>query len=172
LQARAATIGDAEHVFSAYATDSAVAKYMTWTPHRDIAETVEFLERCERDWNEGSAFAWTLWTRSTDELAGVIGLRIRDTKADVGYALARRWWRQGLMTEALSAVVVWALAQPEIYRVWATCDVENVASARLLEKIGMTREGVLRRWLVHPNISDEPRDALCYAVVRPVPPGH
>jgi RimJ/RimL family protein N-acetyltransferase len=44
--------------------------------------------------------------------------------------------------------------------------VDNHASARVLEKIGMTREGVLRRWIIHPNIGDEPRDSLCYSVVR------
>ena len=41
----------------------------------------------------------------------------------------------------------------------AVCDVDNVSSARVLEKSSFTREGVLHRWLVHPNISDEPRDA-------------
>ena len=70
------------------------------------------------------------------------------------------------MNEALKSVVEWALAQPEIYRVWATCDVDNVASARVLERAGMGREGVLRRWLVHPNLSDEPRDCLCYSIVK------
>jgi len=70
------------------------------------------------------------------------------------------------MSEALTSVVQWALAQPEIYRVWATCDIENLASARVLERIGMEREGVLRRWLVHPNVGNEPRDCLCYSVVK------
>jgi [ribosomal protein S5]-alanine N-acetyltransferase len=41
--------------------------------------------------------------------------------------------------------------------------VDNVASARLLERVGMEREGVLRRWLVHPNLSEAPRDCLCYS---------
>jgi RimJ/RimL family protein N-acetyltransferase len=45
--------------------------------------------------------------------------------------------------------------------------VDNVASARLLESVGMQREGILRRWIFHPNISDSPRDCLCYAVVKP-----
>jgi len=44
--------------------------------------------------------------------------------------------------------------------------VENLASARVLEKAGMHREGMLRRWSVHPNVSPEPRDCLCYAIVR------
>ena len=70
------------------------------------------------------------------------------------------------MTEALQPLVNWVINQPEIYRVWAVCDCENLASARVLEKIGMTREGVLRRWLIHPNLSDVPRDCLCYAKVK------
>ena len=70
------------------------------------------------------------------------------------------------MTEALEPLVNWAIAQPDIYRVWAVCDIENLASARVLEKLGMTREGRLHRWLVHPNISDEPRDCFCYAKVK------
>ncbi len=70
------------------------------------------------------------------------------------------------MSEALTAVVQWAFAQPGIYRVWATCDVDNVASAGVLERVGMQREGVLRRWLVHPNVSDRPRDCFCYSIVK------
>ena len=71
------------------------------------------------------------------------------------------------MKEAVTGLVQWALAQPEIFRVWAVCDAENVASARLLESVGMQREGTLRRWILHPNVSDSPRDCLCYAVVKP-----
>jgi RimJ/RimL family protein N-acetyltransferase len=46
------------------------------------------------------------------------------------------------------------------------CDADNVASARLLESIGMQFEGRLRRWLMHPNVSAAPRDCLCYAIVK------
>ena len=99
-------------------------------------------------------------------LAGMIEARQVGTAVDIGYVLRRSLWRRGLMTEAARAIVRWALSQPDIYRVWATCDVENTASARLLESIGMQREGVLRRWIVHPNISDTPRDALCFAIVK------
>jgi len=157
---------DAAVVFERYARDPAVAKYMTWRPHANIGETREFLRRCERVWSDGSAFPWSLWLKESGEFAGLVEIRVRSTAVDLGYALSQRWWRQGLMSEAVSYVVKWALAQPEIFRVWATCDIENVASARLLERVGMEREGVLRRWLVHPNLSDMPRDALCYSIVK------
>jgi RimJ/RimL family protein N-acetyltransferase len=70
------------------------------------------------------------------------------------------------MTEAVKGLIAWALKQQHIYRIWAVCDVDNVASARVMEKAGMVREGTLRRWSVHPNISREPRDSYCYAIVK------
>jgi RimJ/RimL family protein N-acetyltransferase len=139
---------------------------MTWRPHSSVEETLEFLRRCEHVWVDGSAFPWSLWVKGTGEFAGLLEIRVCRSAVDLGYALSRRWWRQGLMSEALQAVVQWALEQTEIYRVWATCDVENIASARVLERVGMEREGVLRRWVVHPNLSEVPRDCLCYSVVK------
>ena len=61
LLAKPAAVADAQVVFDDYASDPAVAKYMTWTPHRSVADTKEFLSRCERVWIEGSAFPWSLW---------------------------------------------------------------------------------------------------------------
>jgi ribosomal-protein-alanine N-acetyltransferase len=56
-----------------------------------------------------------------------------------------------------------------VYRIWATCDTDNVASARVLEKAGLRREGTLHRWSVKPNIGPEPRDAFVFAKVRSDP---
>jgi len=140
---------------------------MTWRPHREVAETVAFLQRCERVWEDGSAFPWTLWLKDGGGFAGVLEIRVDDTSVDIGYALVRRHWRRGLMSEAVAFIVDWALKQPQIFRVWATCDVDNVASARLLEHVGMQREGLLRRWIVHPTLGEEPRDSWCYSIVKP-----
>jgi RimJ/RimL family protein N-acetyltransferase len=166
LLARPATREAAEAIFEAYAQDAEVARYMIWRPHRDLSETFAFLDRCEAAWRDGTAYPWTLWVKETGALAGMIEARPNPPAVSLGYVLRRSLWRQGLMTEAARAVVAWALARPDVYRVWATCDIDNVASARLLEAVGMQREGVLRRWLVHPNIDDAPRDAQCYAIVK------
>jgi RimJ/RimL family protein N-acetyltransferase len=166
LTARPATCADAEVIFDEYASDPAVARFMTWRPHQNVTETLEFLRRCERVWADGSAYPWTLWMKASGEFAGLLEIRVHATTVDVGYALCRRRWRQGLMSEALRSVIQWALAEPGIFRVWATCDVENIASAGVLQRVGMQREGVLRRWLVHPNLSDAPRDCLCYSIVK------
>jgi RimJ/RimL family protein N-acetyltransferase len=52
------------------------------------------------------------------------------------------------------------------YRVYATTDVETVASQRMLEKVGMRGEGILRKHIVHPNSSDISRDSYMYAITR------
>ena len=166
LLPRPAAVADAEIVFAEYASDPQVAKYMTWTPHRSVADTAEFLTRCERVWSDGSAYPWTLWRKQDDAFVGLLEIRVAAGAVDLGYALVRRCWHHGLMTEALTPIAQWALAQPAIHRVWAVCDVENVASARVLERIGLEREGILRRWLVHPNVSATPRDCFCYSIVK------
>jgi [ribosomal protein S5]-alanine N-acetyltransferase len=166
LFARPATVADAQVVFAEYASDPLVARYMTWTPHRSVDDTAEFLARCEHVWDDGSAYPWGLWRKQDGAFAGLLEIRVTPTAVDLGYALVQRAWHQGLMTEALKPVVQWALAQPTIYRAWATCDVANGASARVLERVGMAREGVLRRWLMHPNVSDTPRDCFCYSIVK------
>ena len=70
------------------------------------------------------------------------------------------------MAEALREIVRWALAQPTIFRIGAVCDVENIRSARVMEKAGLVREGMLRRYLIHPGMDKEPRDCFSYARVR------
>jgi RimJ/RimL family protein N-acetyltransferase len=74
--------------------------------------------------------------------------------------------RKGFATEALAHVIEVALAKPSIWRVSATTDVENVASARVMEKAGMQREGRLRSYAVRPQLGDEARDAFVFSAVR------
>ena len=166
LRLRAPVPDDAVAVFEQYAQDADVAKYMTWKPHRHISEARDFLNRCISVWQDGSAFVWVVIRKEDDQLLGMVEIRVREFKADIGYVLAKAYWGKGYMPEAAQAVVNWAMAQDEIYRVWAVCDVDNKASARVMEKVGMQKEGVLKRWIMHPNISNEPRDCLCYALVK------
>jgi RimJ/RimL family protein N-acetyltransferase len=166
LRLRAASLTEAPLAFASYTTDPAISRYMMWRPHRTLDETQSFFRRCEDVWANREAFPWSLWLKSDGSFIGVLEARVKQHAMDIGYWLGPRYWRRGLMSEAVRGLVSWGLAQPEIHRVWAVCDVENVASARLLASVGMQREGTLRRWLVHPNMSDAPRDCLCYSIVK------
>lgn len=157
---------DAAGIFQAYAQDREVTRYLVWRPHMAVETTREFIAHCLRLWKSAKAFPYVITRKGDAELLGMIELRPDGHRAEFGFVLARRFWGQGLMTEAVSAIVAIALAQPSIFRVAATCDVENRASARVLEKAGLSREGLLRRNIIHPNISPEPRDSLLYAITR------
>lgn len=166
LRLRKTKPSDAEAIFRQYAQDIEVTKYVSWRAHRDFEETREYVRMCLLAWEVGKAFHWVIERREDNQLMGMIIARVDGERLELGYVLARRFWRQGYMTEAVKGIIAWALKQKEIYRVWAVCDVDNLASARVMEKVGMQREGILRRWSVHPNLSDEPRDSYCYAITK------
>lgn len=166
LSLRPPTIEDAEAIFEKYGQDADVTRYLAWRTHENIEDTRAYLTRCGRVWNEGSAFPWVLIRREDSEFIGMLEARIDRFKMDIGYVLAKSEWGKGYMPEAVKALIDWAMDQSGIYRIWAVCDVENRASARVMEKVGMQREGILRRWILHPNLSDEPKDCYCYSIVK------
>ncbi len=157
---------DAESIFRNYAADRLVTRYLTWPPHETISDTHKFIKRCENVWLAGTAFPWVLCLKESKEVIGMIEVKITDHRADLGYVLARDFWEKGYATEAAKLIVEWAMAQPRIYRVGAVCDLDNHPSAHVLEKIGMHREGILRRWLFHPNVDKKPRDCYVYSIVK------
>lgn len=166
LLLRKPRIKDASFIFETYARDPEVTRYLTWKPHQTIRETEQFLLACGQLWQTGKDFAFAMTLKGDDKLIGMFALHPMKLKVEVGYALARPYWGKGYMTEALRAMITWAFTQTDIFRVQAFCDVDNLGSARVMEKAGMTREGLLMRYVLHPNISDEPRDVFLYAVVK------
>ena len=161
---RPAQVGDAGAVF-AYASDPEVSRYLPWAPHATVSETEQFLRGCERDWKRGHSFPWVVVLGETDTVVGMIEANVAGHRASLGYVLARPVWGRGIATEAARAVVSALFEDPDIWRVWATCDVDNPASARVLEKAEMTLEGTFHRWVRH-NVSLNPRDVWVYAAWR------
>lgn len=166
LHLRKPQIDDAEAIFEEYAADPDVARYMTWVPHERSNTVAEFLSELQRRHDDGTEFSWVIEKPNQQRPIGMIGVRVRGHKADIGYVLAKKHWNQGFMTEVITVVSAWLLSQPSIYRVWAVCDTENPGSARALEKSGFEREGMLRRWMIHPNFSTGPRDCFMYGKSR------
>ncbi len=157
---------DASTVFASWAQDNEVTRYLTWHPHQQIKQTEEFVQSCLSAWEHKTRFPYMITLKDSGEVIGMIDPRLEGPKVGIGYVAARAHWGKGYVTEATRAIIDWAFQQPIIYRVYATTDVENVASRRVLEKVGMQREGILRKYILHPNISDVPRDSYIYAIVK------
>jgi RimJ/RimL family protein N-acetyltransferase len=166
LRLRKPRLADAETIFREYASDAEVTRYVSWRAHQTIDETREYMRVCLAAWDVGKAFQWVIERKDDNQLMGMIAARVQAHRWELGYVLARRYWGHGYMSESVKGLIDWALKGADVFRVWAVCDVENLASARVMERAGMQREGVLRRWSVHPNISPEPRDSYCYSIIR------
>ena len=89
----------------------------------------------------------------------MVTLKFNWIKTTLGFVFARHHWELGVATEAASAVIDWTMRQPKYEQIEAFCDEENSASVRVLEKSGMKRESLLRSFIVHPNVSKNPRNA-------------
>ncbi|GHD38872.1 alanine acetyltransferase [Thalassobaculum fulvum] len=159
-------LGDAEAVFRRYAADPEVTRWLTFRTLRDVEEARGFCTLMEKEWEAGLTYTYALLEPGDPTPFGTVSARVDEFHVSFGYAMARDRWGRGHGSRALSALVEAALAQDGIFRAWAFCDAENPASARVMEKAGMTYEGRLRRWHVAPNVSPEPRDCLAYAKVR------
>jgi ribosomal-protein-alanine N-acetyltransferase len=164
LMFRRPRLTDAEAIFE-YASDPQVVRYMDYPPRNSIHEVEQAVQEKPRQWAANS-FSWVIIIKPQDRPIGTISCWVDGHAAGFGYVLNRNDWGQGYGTEAARALVEWAISLPKIYRVWATCDAENLASARVLKKCSLVCEGKLRCYLVRPNISPLPRDALMYARVR------
>ncbi|MEQ1906075.1 MAG: GNAT family protein [Pirellulaceae bacterium] len=138
------------------------------TRHVDFPYTLEmgeaWLARHEGLWNEGKAAIFAIRQPATGELVGGAGLEICSTDhfAELGYWIARKYWNQGVATEAAAAVVEFGFDQLGLNRIVAHHMTRNPASGRVLEKLGMTREGLLRR---HARKWGEFHDVVIFGIL-------
>lgn len=158
---------DTAILFPAYMQDVEITRYATWRPHHELQETEDFIRECIVAWDNGTRFPCVITLKEKDEPFGMVDFHVRGCTVGLGYVIARSHQYKGYATEATRAVIEWAFQQPALYRVNASTDVENIASQRVMEKAGMQREGLLRKYIVHPNISEVPRDSYIYAIVKP-----
>ena len=141
LLLRPVALADVDPIFDGYAQDEEVTRYLIWRPHLSRSETQAYVERCVATPSEVER-TYMLVGREDSVVRGAFALRQPAAHhLDCGYVLARRWWGQGLMTEALTRVSDGALDQPLVFRIGAVCDVENIGSARVLEKSGFRPRG-------------------------------
>ena len=161
LLLRAFELQDVEDVF-AYASDPDFGRYLPVPRPYTYGDAARFVARqVLLDWSSRPHFAIVL----RDRVIGGTGLRVsdRDQIAELGYAIGRTHWGQGITTEASSAVMDWGFREFALHKVFARADLRNVASWRVMEKLGMTREGVLRS---HTRLRDEHFDDVYYGILR------
>jgi [ribosomal protein S5]-alanine N-acetyltransferase len=127
----------------------------------------QWISRHGESFKNGSLIAYATTLRSSGELLGTVSLmdfQVQHARAELGYWIAVEHWGKGYCTEAVTRLVSYAREQLKVSRIVARCLVRNPASARVLEKIGLHREGVLRK---HDKKNGRFEDVLVYGVIYP-----
>jgi ribosomal-protein-alanine N-acetyltransferase len=167
---RKMTPDDAEAVF-AYASDPEVSRYTLWETHRSIEDSRAFLELTLGKYEGGEEPDWGVVYKGDHRFVGACGLvnwEIEHARVEVGFVLSREYWGRGLMPEVVRALIRFGFDTMNVNRIEARCIVENTASARVMEKVGMAYEGTLRQ---REYIKGAYRDMKLYAILKEEFPG-
>jgi len=149
-----------------YASDPEVVRFMDWGPNSE-EETKAFIQRSIASQKEQPRRNHTLAIvlKADDKLIGGCGIHVSNSdnrEGWLGYCLNRRFWGQGYATETAKALLAFGFGQLDLHRVFATCDPANTASAHVLEKTGMKKEGHIRE---HRWAKEKWRDSFLYAIL-------
>ncbi len=158
---------DVEAVAS-YSTREEFIRFLMLPP-QSPESAAEFVGRVVDEGQPDAKNDWHFAIQIGDKpkLVGTIRIGIREPEhqeGDVGYALHPDLWGNGYVTEALVRILAFGFEQLFLERIWATADVKNVASWRVMEKAGMQREGIMRH---HRLIRGVWRDSVLYASTKP-----
>lgn len=157
LRLRPFTDADADDLF-ALQSDAQVLRYWDSPPWTDRASVARFMAKCRQMAENGSGARVVIERTSDETFIGWCALNDWDPdfrSASLGYCLQRSAWGHGYATEAALALLRWALDTLDLNRIQSETDTRNVASARVLEKLGFEREGTLREdCIVNGDVSD------------------
>ena len=150
----------------AYAGDPEVVRYLIWGPNTE-EETRVFLcqtlaHQCQA---QRALYSFAVVLKDEGSLIGNVSLHVSapDHRGGfIGYIFNRRYWGYGYATEAARRLLAFGFEELGLHRIFATCDPLNIASSRVLEKIGMRCEGHLRE---HKWQKGRWRDSLMYAIL-------
>ena len=131
-----------------YASREEVTRYLLWSPHESPAYTKRLIEHLTGLYRTGGFFDFAIEYRENGKMIGTCGFAAVDEKnnsAEVGYVLSPDYWGMGIACEAVNAVLQFGFCDLGLRRIEARYMVENTASRRVMEKCGMTFEGIYRQ---------------------------
>ena len=157
---------DAQAIYSGYASDHEVTRYLSWPRHRSVADTLAFLSMSDDEWQRWPAGPYLVLSRDNGKpgiLLGSTGLFYKSpARAVTGYVFGREAWGHGYATESLQAMVEIARVTG-VERLEAICHAEHAPSAHVLEKCGFNREEVRREHFAFPNLKPQKKsDVFSY----------
>jgi len=165
LLLRKITLNDASDMFE-YASNPEVSEYTMWSTHTSIEDTKYFLQSLTKMYKRRELVDWGIVHKAEKKFIGTCGFvewSMTHSRAEIGYALSRRYWGEGYMSEAVNAIIEFGFREMLLNRIIGRCEVNNIASARVMEKVGMQLEGILRQQLF---VKGRYWDLKIYSILR------
>lgn len=158
-------LDDAADLFE-YASHPDVPKYNTWSVHKSIEDSKQYLHSIIAQYNNHELAAWGIVHKADNKLIGTCSLASwvpSQARAELGYALSKTYWGNGYMPEAVRPVLNFGFRMMQLNRIEAKCITANLASARVMEKVGMKFEGILRQ---HLFLKGSFHDLKVYSILK------
>lgn len=130
-------------------SDEVVTQFYDDDPFAEIPQAREQIEAWENGYRNCGCIRWGITRKGEGEFigsCGYYGFHAWYKRAGFGYELSRNYWRRGIMTEALSAMIDYGFGELGLNRVEAVIMPGNTASIKLLEKLGFRKEGLLEEY--------------------------
>jgi ribosomal-protein-alanine N-acetyltransferase len=143
-----------------------MTRFTTWDAHKSIDDSRAFLTQAVGKYDRGEAMDYGVVDAATNQLIGTCGIvnfSEQHQRGDLGYGVAVPYWCKGYMTEAARAAVDMAFRMLPLNRLQSCCNVDNVGSYRVMEKLGMTLEGTFRQYFRFRGTSSNVR---WYSILR------
>jgi len=165
LRIRPARMSDAQDLFD-YSQDPEVARHVLWDAHQSIHQTRAYIRFLLKQYRSGQPGSFVIEMAKDSKVIGTIGFmwcQHENCSAEIGYSLSRNYWNQGIMSEALRAVLQFGFETLRLNRIEAQHESDNPASGRVMAHVGMRHEGHLRQ-----RIYNKGRfvDVELYAILR------
>lgn len=165
LLLRKITREDMDDIFK-YGSNEAVAKYVTWETHRSISDTKRYVEFVLNCYENKKIAPWGIEHKESGKLIGTIDFvswKPNHHNAEIGYVLSEAYWGRGIVTEAAKEVIAFGFHNMNLTRIQARCLIENIGSQRVMEKVGMSFEGILRKGIFVKGIH---RDLKVFSILK------
>ena len=150
-----------------YASDPEVSKYQPWGPNSE-ADTKTFLEESIKYQLDNPRYSYEIAVvrKEDKKLIGACSIYVSSPKNRegwIGYCYNQEYWGNGYASEAAEAIIEFGFEYLKLHRIFATCDPNNIGSAKVLEKIGMNKEGRLRE---HKYQKGQWRNSFLYSILE------
>lgn len=162
LLLRKLSLADVDDLFQVF-SDEETTNYVPREKHDDKMATINHLENLIKRMDECISFVWSVIDKADNKVIGTANLYFKqDRAASIGAVISSKRWGKGIATEALKEIIDFGFVKMKLIRIEGKCESNNIASEKMLKKLGMTYEGTLRNEVI---IKDIPRDAKVYSVL-------